>query len=214
MDKITVALVDDHALFRNGLGTLLSNCPEFSVVIEASNGQEYLDKLASVQPDITLMDINMPVMDGITASQNALSLYPNLKIIALSMYDEDDYYYKLISAGVKGALLKDTEISEVVKSIHEVIDGKIIFSQEQLINVINNHPHKEVEEDKPELSRRELEVLQEICKGLSNQEIADELFISKRTVDKHRGNLLSKTGSRNTANLIMYAIKHNLVRGM
>jgi DNA-binding NarL/FixJ family response regulator len=158
------------------------------------------------------MDINMPVMDGVEATQEAMIKYPDLKIIALSMFGEEDYYYRMINAGVKGFLLKNSEINEVIEAIKQVNKGNSYFSQELLYNVIKSFkPHKEVETELAALSKRELQVLEEICKGLSNQEIADNLFISKRTVDKHRANLLSKTNSKNTANLIMYAIKNKLI---
>jgi DNA-binding NarL/FixJ family response regulator len=212
MEKINITLVDDHALFRNGLKILLNSNTEMQVISEASNGKEFLAGLDSQVPHIVLMDINMPIMDGVEATQLATEKYPEIKIIALSMFGEEDYYYKMINAGVKGFLLKNSEITEVIEAIKQVSKGNSFFSQELLYNVIKNFkPHKEAETELATLSKRELQVLEEICKGLSNQEIADTLFISKRTVDKHRANLLSKTNSKNTANLIMYAIKNKLI---
>lgn len=212
MSKIKVFLVDDHALFRNGLKILLNTEPTFEVVGEAVHGKEFLEKIDAPVPDIVLMDINMPVMDGIEATQLATTKFPDIKIIALSMFGEEDYYYKMINAGAKGFLLKNSELNEVIEAVRQVMQGGSFFSQELLYNVIKNfHPHKETEIEHTSLSKRETEVLEEICKGLSNQEIADTLFISKRTVDKHRANLLSKTNSKNTANLIMYAIKNKLI---
>jgi len=212
MDKIKIIVVDDHALFRNGLKILLNTIPKIEVIGEAGNGKQFLELLETQNPDIVLIDINMPVMDGIEATQLATEKYSDLKIIALSMFGEEDYYYKMINAGVKGFLLKNSEINEVVEAIKQVMQGGSFFSQELLYNVIKNfNPHKELEPDTTDLSKREVQVLEEICKGLSNQEIADTLFISKRTVDKHRANLLSKTNSKNTANLIMFAIKNKLI---
>ncbi|MGD9992017.1 MAG: response regulator [Salinivirgaceae bacterium] len=212
MEQIKITLVDDHALFRNGLKILLGATPEISVISEAANGKEFLEIIEHKLPHIVLMDINMPVMDGVEATQEAMEKYPDLKIIALSMFGEEDYYYRMINAGVKGFLLKNSEINEVIEAIKQVNKGNSYFSQELLYNVIKSFkPHKEVETELAALSKRELQVLEEICKGLSNQEIADNLFISKRTVDKHRANLLSKTNSKNTANLIMYAIKNKLI---
>lgn len=212
MSKIKITIVDDHALFRNGLKILLNTSKDLEVIGEAGNGKEFLDLLDNELPDIVLMDISMPVMDGIEASKKATELFPDIKIIALSMFGEEDYYYKMIDAGVKGFLLKNSEITEVTEAITQVYKGNSFFSQELLYSVIKNFKaQKEVQEETANLSKRELQVLEEICKGLSNQEIADELFISKRTVDKHRANLLSKTNSKNTANLIMYAIKNKLV---
>ncbi len=212
MNKIKIILVDDHALFRNGLRILLNTISKIDVIGESANGKQFLELLETEIPDIVLMDINMPIMDGIEATQLATDKYPDIKIIALSMFGEEDYYYKMINAGVKGFLLKNSEINEVVEAINQVMLGGSFFSQELLYNVIKNfNPHKEAEVELTNLSKREVQVLEEICKGLSNQEIADSLFISKRTVDKHRANLLSKTNSKNTANLIMFAIKNKLI---
>jgi len=212
MSNIKITLVDDHTLFRNGLKTLLNSNKGFKVFSEATNGKEFIDDLTNGVPDIVLMDINMPVMDGIEATEIALSKFPDIKIIALSMFGEEEYYYKMINAGVKGFILKNSEIGEVIEAINQVMAGNSYFSQELLYNVIKNFKtHKEPVDETAQLSKRELQVLEEICKGLSNQEIADNLFISKRTVDKHRANLLSKTNSKNTANLIMYAIKNKLI---
>ncbi|MGE4288857.1 MAG: response regulator [Salinivirgaceae bacterium] len=212
MEQIKITLVDDHALFRNGLKILLGATPEIHVISEAANGKEFLEIIEHELPHIVLMDINMPIMDGVEATQEAMKKYPDLKIIALSMFGEEDYYYRMINAGVKGFLLKNSEINEVIEAIKQVEKGNSYFSQELLYNVIKSFkPHKEIETELAALSKRELQVLEEICKGLSNQEIADNLFISKRTVDKHRANLLSKTNSKNTANLIMYAIKNKLI---
>lgn len=210
---IKIALVDDHVLFRNGLKLLLSNEPNMSVIIEASDGADFLSQLsAKKHPDIVLMDIGMPNMDGIEATRLAVERMPDIRVIALSMFGEEDYYYRMINAGAKGFLLKNSEISDVKEAIEQVMSGNSYFSQELLCNVIKSfHANKEQVEVMATLSKREQQVLNEICKGLSNQEIADSLFISKRTVDKHRSNLLSKTNSKNTANLILYAIKHKLI---
>ena len=211
-NKIAVIIVDDHTLFRNGLKILLNNFENINVVGEASDGKEYLDKINIIKADIVLMDINMPVMDGIEATKKSLIKFPDLKIIALSMYSDAEYYYKMIDAGVKGFLLKNSDIKEVVDAIKKINNGENYFSQELLYNVVKNiNPTEKTENQQVKLSKRELEVLVQICKGLSNQEIADVLSISKRTVDKHRANLLSKTLSKNTASLVMYAIENKLV---
>ena len=165
-------------------------------------------------PDVILLDIEMPRMNGIAAAEEALKRWPDLKIITLSMYGDEDYYFKMVSLGVKGFILKNSEIKDVVAAIEAVAEGGSFFSQELLFNLVSNlkSTPSSVPEDSPEqLSQRESEILLHICRGESNNEIADALFISKRPVDKHRSNILAKTGCKNTANLVVYAIKHHLV---
>jgi DNA-binding NarL/FixJ family response regulator len=211
MDKIKIIITDDHQLFRNGLKILLNAFPEFEVTGEASNGEEFLKILNHTNADIALMDINMPDMDGIEATRKGLKIRPEIDIIALSMYGEEEYYYKMVDAGAKGFLLKDSDISEVKEAILTVKKGGSYFSQELLYHVIQKIKHREHESKSANLSKREKEILVKICEGLSNQEIADTLFISKRTVDKHRANLLGKTNSKNTASLILFAIRNKLI---
>jgi DNA-binding NarL/FixJ family response regulator len=211
MEKIRIIIADDHQLFRNGLKILLNAFPDFEIAGEASNGEEFLKTLMNTSADIALMDINMPEMDGIEATRKALKLCPGLNVIALSMYGEEEYYYKMVDAGAKGFLLKDSNISEVKEAILTVRKGGSYFSQELLYHVIQKFKHRENESKSANLSRREKEILIKICEGLSNQEIAETLFISKRTVDKHRANLLGKTNSKNTASLILFAIRNKLI---
>jgi len=211
MEKTRIIIADDHQLFRNGLKILLNAFPEFEVTGEASNGEEFLKILRDNRAEIALMDINMPEMDGIEATRKGIQLNPEIKIIALSMYGEEEYYYKMIDAGAKGFILKDSDISEVREAILTVNKGGSYFSQELLYHVIQKIKHRESESKLANLSKREKEILMKICEGLSNQEIADTLFISKRTVDKHRANLLGKTNSKNTASLILFAIKNKLI---
>jgi DNA-binding NarL/FixJ family response regulator len=211
MEQIRIIIIDDHQLFRNGLKILLNAFPEFEVTGEASNGEEFLRILKNTKADIALMDINMPEMDGIEATRKGLKICPEINIIALSMYGEEEYYYKMVDAGVKGFLLKDSDISEVKDAILTVRKGGNYFSQELLYHVIQKIKHREHESKTANLSKRETEILFKICEGLSNQEIADTLFISKRTVDKHRANLLGKTNSKNTASLILFAIRNKLI---
>lgn len=207
-----IMLVDDHTLFRNGLKILLNNLKDYRVMAEASNGKEFIDQLATIQPDLVLLDIEMPVMDGIEAAQIAHERFPDLKIITLSMYGEEDYYYKMVNAGVKGFVLKNSDIKEVKTALETVYDGGSYFSSELLKNLVDNLKTIKKDYESPsDLSERELEILVLICKGYSNQEIADKLFISKRTVDKHRANILEKSESKNTAQLVVYAIKNRLV---
>ena len=214
MDKLRIYLVDDHKLFREGLKLLLSTQDFVRHIYEASNGSEFIENLSFVDCDVVLMDIEMPEMNGIDATIEAMKMKPNLKIIVLSMYGDEQYYYKMIDAGAKGFLLKNSGIDKVVTAIQKVAEGESFFSEELLVNILNNMRDNKSETPETvdnDISERELEILYHVCKGLSNQEIADELFISKRTVDKHRANLLSKTGCRNTAALVMYAIKNNII---
>jgi len=209
---ITLFLVDDHTLFLNGLKSLLEPLPGFSVVGEAQNGLEFLSKFKEANPDVVLMDISMPDMNGIEASKKALEINPDLKIITLSMYGDQEYYSKMLETGVRGFVLKDSDIQEVKAAIQTVADGGNYFSHQLLRGLIlakRGAQTSEAEED--QLSERELEVLIEICQGLSNNEIADKLFISKRTVEKHRANILLKTGCKNTASLVVFAIRNHLV---
>ncbi len=208
-EKLHIHLVDDHSLFREGLKFLLSNCDFIANIEESENGKIFLEKLNTNVPDVVLMDIQMPEIDGITASKLALMKYPNLKIIALSMYAEEEYYSKMIDVGVRGFLLKNSQFEDVQKAILDVYEGDNYFSQEILDRIMANMS-KKVESPTIDLTDREVEVLYNICKGLSNQEIADVLFISKRTVDKHRENLLLKTEAKNTAGLVVYAIKNGI----
>ncbi|MBU0763715.1 MAG: response regulator transcription factor [Bacteroidetes bacterium] len=212
MKKLNVVIVDDHSLFRRGLKLLLSNFSNILEIFEAGNGNEFLDLLGRTPVDIALMDIDMPGMNGIEATRRATADYPDTRIIALSMYGDEAYYYQMIDAGVKGFILKDSDITEVKNAIDSVAEGNNYFSAEILYKVVRNFKKtSKITEPDPVLTERELEVLYLICRGLSNQEIADKLFVSKRTVDKHRENLLIRTNSKNTACLVIYAIKNKLV---
>jgi DNA-binding NarL/FixJ family response regulator len=211
MDKIVVYLVDDHQLFREGLRLLLGNIPLIGEILEASDGQQFLDSEDMSRADIVFMDIEMPELNGIETMVKALEKCPGMNIIALSMYGEEEYYTKMIQAGAKGFILKNSGFQEVEEAIHHVLSGRNYFSQEILSGLVRNLTGKRKPVRTKELTERECEVLFYICKGYSNKEIADTLFLSKRTVDKHRENLLMKTGARNTAGLVMYAIQSGIV---
>lgn len=210
MNDIRIILVDDHALFRNGLGGLISMREGYRVVGEASDGEEFLRMLPMTAADVVFMDIAMPKMGGADATREALAMRPELKIICLSMFGEESYYTRMVEAGAKGFLLKDSGIDEVFGAIDAVMAGGSYFS-EALMKTISRNLHSSSGNSSDELSSREIEVLLGICRGLSNQEIADELFISKRTVDAHRARILEKTGCKNTAALVVYAIRSGLV---
>jgi len=214
MEKVKLFLVDDHKIFREGLKHLIEVEEVGTVVAEAGNGQEFLLKLEDATPDIVLMDISMPLMNGIEATQMARDKYPDLKVLALSMHGDEEYYYKMIEAGVKGFLLKDSGIKEIERAIYTVLEGESYFSNEllrQIISGMNSKKSNESAVEKDGISTRELEVLKLICAGLTNEEIADKLCISAQTVKGHRSNLLSKTNCKNSASLVMYAIKNKVV---
>lgn len=211
-NEIKLYLVDDHNLFREGLLFLLSNSELNLKVYEATNGKEFLENVIRLKPDIVLMDIEMPLMNGIDATINYLQINPEAKIIALSMHANENFYSEMIAAGAKGFLLKNSKFDDVLKAITEVYEGKNYFSPEILNAIITNLNKKRQVKTESELSKREELILYNICKGLSNREIAQNLNLSKRTVDKHRENILSKTQSKNTAALVIYAIKNKLFK--
>lgn len=212
MKKISICIVDDHTLFRNGLKLLLSTLNFIGEIFEANNGEEFVNGLKNNPVDIALLDIEMPIMNGIEAAKRAKEIQPSIKILALSMYSDKNYYLSMIDAGACGFLLKNSNFDEVEKAIIDVCNDKSYISIE-ILNEILKYPEKasfSVLDN--ELTERETEVLLLICKGLTNNEIADRLVLSKRTVDKHRENLLLKTQSKNTANLVIYAIKKGFLK--
>jgi DNA-binding NarL/FixJ family response regulator len=214
MEKHKIIVVDDHEIFRMGLKLLLGMIPNVEIIGEAANGKEFLTVLENAQPDIVFMDINMPVLDGVEATKTALQKYPDLRIIALTTFGELEYFDKMIFAGVEGFMLKNSGFNDFKAAIEKVTKGGNYFSQELLVNFtrdIISERHKEKNE-LPDFSERELEVLGLICKGYSNPRIGEKLFISSRTVERHKSNLISKTDTDNTINLILYAIRHKLVK--
>ena len=208
MKNISIYLVDDHALFREGLKLLLSNLGYIDQIFEAEDGQQFIDGLAKHPVDIVMLDIEMPVMNGVQAARLAKAMVPGIKVIALSMYSDESYYLSMIEAGACGFLLKNSSFQEVEKAIVDVWHDKSYISIEILNNILRK-PQKNIFKSAPEnLTEREAEILLLICNGLTNVEIADRLGLSKRTIDKHRENLLLKTQSKNTANLVIFALKN------
>lgn len=205
-----IALVDDHTLFRTGLRGLLENMLGCQVVAEASSGEEFLAMLQGLEVDVVFMDFSMGGMDGAQTTEEALARRPELRIITLSMFGEESYYSRMVKAGTKGFLLKDSAIDEVAEALQCVMGGGSYFSA-QLLQSIRRNLHSPLQGQEDPISEREKEILVAICQGLSNQEIADQLFISKRTVDKHRANILEKTGCKNTAALVVYALRNGIV---
>lgn len=202
----TILVVDDHELFRSGVKVLINTMGNIDI-IEASDGQECIEVLKHTTPDVILMDINMPNMDGIEATKKALSENSDLKILILSMFDDSKYYNTLIDLGVKGFLLKDSNVEELKNGIQSVLEGRSYFSQQLLLNLIKNKDTG----SNVNLTEREIEVLNLIAKGHSTQEISDLLFISFRTVERHRSNLFLKTETNSTLKLLVYSIKNGLV---
>ena len=205
--KPTSIVVDDHKIFRESLAFMLTNQAGVEVIGLAGNGKEFTTILEKNKPDIVLMDIEMPIMDGIEATKIALQKFPDLKILVLSMHDEDEFYNTMIDLGVKGFVLKESDSTEVQRAIEEVLAGRLFFSQDLLLRLLKKRKNQQ----EIDLSLREKEVLSLIAQGLSNQEIADKLHLSIRTVEKHRSELLDKTESKNSISLVVYAIKNGLV---
>ncbi len=218
MEKKTnkIILVDDHKLFRDGLKFVINQIDHMEVVAEASNGLEFLELLEDNKPDLVLMDISMPELDGVQATRQAIEKYPNIKILVISMYCDEEYYYQMIQAGVMGFVLKESGKNELENAITAILSGENYFSQKLLKEIIvniNSPLKSKKSQGTPDnnLTKRELEVLQCIVEGLSNSQIAEKLFISIRTVEGHKSNLINKTGVKNTISLVMYALKHKLV---
>lgn len=217
-NKIKVFVVDDHDLFREGVNLLINGSSKAEVVGEAVNGEDFLEKLDGQHVDIVLMDIAMPIMDGIEASKKAHEKYPDLKIIALTMFGEEKYYFKMLQSGSKGFVLKSSGISELLNAIVDVHNNKSYFSNELLMSLVEgfkaqlNKDSKVAVNNMQHLSAREVEVLKCIASGLSNEDIAEKLNISTTTIRTHRARVMAKTGCNNTASLIFYAIKNNFVK--
>jgi DNA-binding NarL/FixJ family response regulator len=214
-EPIKLLIVDDHKIFRDGLKLLLGQFPFIGEIEEASDGKDFLDTLESGLPDLVLMDINMPVMGGIEATREALQRYPELKIIVLTTFHDEDYVEQMMMAGVEGYMLKRSTPEEFEEALLKVRNGGNYFSDEILRTVSRNLQRLRNEAGRmaslPEFTPREQEVLELICKGYNNDQIADKIHISSKTVEKHKSNLFQKTNSGNTVNLIIYAFKNELV---
>ena len=210
-----ILLVDDHKLIRDALRSYMEGDDEFEIVDEAGNRQEALILLKTIQVDVVMLDISMPVMDGIVCAQEIRNQYPEIKVLALSMMNDNQFIKQMLAAGALGYILKNSGEEEIKKALRSVYAGEAYYSAEVAETVMQNMMKGGIKRsnklvvDLP-LTSREEEVLHLIIKEYSNQEIADELFISPRTVDAHKRNLLEKTGSKNIAGLVLYAIEKNL----
>jgi len=214
MANIKVLLVDDHKIVRDGIKLMLEPQPGIDVVAEADSGKTVTDILKELSVDVIVMDINMPDMNGIATTKMVKENFPAIKVLALTMSSDDSHIRQMVQAGASGYIMKSAGRDELTKAIHEVMDGKHYFSdqatQSIMMDLVKNKG-KASAPDPIHITERELEVLQMIIKEHTNQEIAEKLYISPRTVDAHRRNLLQKTGARNTAGLVKYAFQNNLI---
>jgi DNA-binding NarL/FixJ family response regulator len=213
---IKILIVEDMPIVREGIRLIIGKISNLLIVGEYSNGKEFIDNLSTIDADIILMDIDLPEMDGITATKIAHSLRPELKIIALSLLNDRKYYYEMITAGAKGFVLKQAHSKELENAIIEVYTGGNYFSPELLRTIIIEMQGIEtaiVEEKKQllNLSQRDTEILRYLCQGLTNQELADKLFVSLRTIEAAKSRLMQKTFTKNNAGLVTWAFRNKVV---
>ena len=216
---IRVFIVDDHTLIRDGLRTLLEADPLFQVVGEAGNGQALLDQLPTVAADVVLLDLNMPVLDGLATTLRLRAEYPALRILLLSMMTHERTIGEALAAGAHGYVLKNADKYEVVAALQGVAAGKRFLCSEIGLGLLEKVLQQELRSPAAPgrapgvpLTHREREILQLVASGLTNQQMADQLFTSKRTVESHRQNLLEKTGASNTAALVKFAMEYGLLQ--
>lgn len=215
-DTIHVAIAEDQRLFRECLVSLLNGFERIKVNVEVANGKELLANLYVVAPtpQVVLLDLTMPEMNGLETTRQLKKLFPDIKIIILSVHSEERHIVHMVSEGVNGYLVKNAELSEVVQAVNSVHEKGFYFNEAMLraihMGMANKH-EKSYNPNSP-LTAREKEILELICQEHTTQEIAEKLFLSVRTVDRHRNNLLEKTGARNTAGLVIYALRHDLFK--
>lgn len=216
MNTIKVFLVDDHQLILDGIISLIQNDEQIEIIGVAHNGKEAIDNIKQLQPNIILMDVDMPIMNGIMASKLLLEQNPNIKIIILSMHAEKALMENLMQLGIKGYLLKSSSKTELIDTIKKVHEGGNAYSNEIILELSKEHNQnseriQNVLTHEFLLTKREIEILRQIAEGYSNTEIGDKLFISPRTVDTHRTNMMKKLDVKNIAGLIKYAYKTGLI---
>lgn len=213
MSMIKILIADDHQLLIDGLKATLEGIDDFSIVGEAYNGYQVLEKLdEGLEVNVILMDINMPKLDGLECTKAVIKKYPQIKIIALSQYDEKRFVKRMVKNGASGYLLKDSGKDQLEKAIREVYAGRKYYCERLSIRLVE----QELKDENtsalfPKLSKRESEVLNLICKELSSQEISEKLFISFHTVESHRANLMYKAGVKNTAGLVRWAVENDFI---
>ncbi|MBK8145609.1 MAG: response regulator transcription factor [Bacteroidetes bacterium] len=214
--KIKIALADDQILFREGIASIIKNEKDFSLIIEADNGLDFLSKLRSTNelPEVLLMDMEMPGMDGMQLNDEIRKKYPSIKVIVLSVHAKERLISRMIQAGASGYLLKNCNREELITAVRNVFENGFYITpnviQALRSPLANAKGITNTQSIPVDISQREIEVLKLICEEFSNAEIADKLFISVRTVDGHRNNLLAKTGCHNTAGLVLFAVKHHI----
>ncbi|MCH8330102.1 MAG: response regulator transcription factor [Bacteroidetes bacterium] len=214
---IKLLIVDDHKMIRDSIRFYLENDDKYEVIGEASNGNEALDMIKNHKIDLVIMDINMDEKDGITCTQELMEINPDAKVLALTMLNESLHIKQMMNAGASGYLLKHSGEEEIKKAIDAIANGGTYFSNEVTATIMDNIAKRQARVPKKSkwtaealLTSREKEVLHLIVKEYTNQEIADELYISPRTVDAHKRNLIEKTEVKNVAGLVMYAINRQI----
>ena len=225
MKKTRILIADDHDVVRSGLRMLLRTSPEFSVTGEAADGEEAVRLVAKQKPDVIFMDISMPKLDGIEATKIIKGNHPETKVIILTVHEDEEYAFHVLHAGASGYLLKNASRKEIFEAVRSAMAGERFFSPgiSKLIvdgfmkraNEGTAHNHAEEKRDAAaggELTKRELEVLQFIAQGCTNRQIAEKLFLSFRTVNTHRANLMQKLNIHDTAGLVRHAINLGLVK--
>ena len=213
--NIRVLVADDHAIVREGLGIMLGNQPDMEVVGLVINGREAIRMVDQYQPDVVVMDISMPELNGIEAISQMLPRHPNIKVIVLSIHETKPYVYRALKAGAKGYLIKETAGLEVVEAVRAVYRGERYLSQrisDLLTSVSTRNLERSIDVSPLErLSPREREILQLVAEGKTSQEIGERLFISSKTVDTYRSRLMHKIGVDDMAGLVRFAIQHGVI---
>lgn len=215
MELIKIFLVDDHTLFRDGIKSILDEEKDIVVTDEAADGETLFKKLQVQIPDIVITDIGLPDISGIEITERLTKQYPELKILVLSMHNNEEFILSSLRAGANGYLSKDIKRAELIEAIHSVMEGKIYFNKEISQTIIQNYRVNDSQQKNPkthaELTERETEVLKLVGEGLINKEIAGKLFISIRTVDAHKNHIMHKLELKSTVDMVKYAIKSKLV---
>lgn len=215
MSKIKIAIADDYKIFREGLKVGFSADENLEVIMEADNGEDLLKALETITPDVIIMDLKMPIMDGMEATKAVRKKYPDIKVLVVTMYDDDKFIIHLMENGANGYLLKNTEPDEIRKSIYAVHENGYYFNdvvnKALLKKLVLKNNLKPSFNQNIELTEREMEVLKLICEEKTATEIAKDIFLSPRSVEGIRQRLIEKVGVRNTAGLVMFAVKNSMV---